>query len=124
MMKFMLITKATKDSEAGRPPDPRLMAAIGKLAEEMAIAGVLVDAAGLAPTSQGTRLRFSGGRLTQSEGPFANPNELMGGYAIVQVTSKGEAIEWSRRFLNAHADVLGPSYSGESEIRELFGPEA
>ena len=120
-MKFMLIVKATKDTEAGAPPDPRLLEAIGKLAQEMFTAGVMVDTAGLAPSSQGVRVRLSRGKLSESNGPFANPSELMGGYAIVDVKSKDEAVEWSKRFWKVHADVLGPSFEGESEVRQIFG---
>src|SRR5499433_189276 len=107
-MKFMLIVKATKDTEMGAPPDPRLLEAIGKLAQEMFTAGVMVDTAGLAPSSQGVRVRLSRGKLSESNGPFANPSELMGGYAIVNVKSQDEAVEWSKRFWKVHSDVLGP----------------
>src|SRR5262245_42122183 len=123
-MKFMLIVKATKDTEAGTPPDPKLLEAIGKLAQEMGEAGVMLDTAGLAPSSQGVRVRLSGGKLIASNGPFTNTPDLVGGYAIVEVQSKAEAVEWSKRFWKVHADVLGPSYEGESEIRQVFGFES
>src|SRR5262245_41423492 len=127
-MRFMLIARATKDSEAGVPPDPRLMAAIGKFAEEMTKAGVMLEMGGLAPSSKGARLRLSGGKVTVTDGPFAEAKELIGGYAIVQVKSKEEAVELARRFLMIHAEVLGPSYVAESEVRLFlepsdFGPE-
>jgi hypothetical protein len=119
-MKFMMIAKATKDSEAGTPPDPRLMAAIGKLAEEMARAGVLVTMGGLAPSSMGARLRLADGKVTITDGPFTEAKEIIGGFAIIDVKSKAEALELARRFWELHADVLGPSYVGEGEVRQLF----
>src|SRR5215470_5578717 len=108
-MKFMMIAYATKDSESGNPPDPRLMAAIGKLSEDMAKAGVLVSTGGLAPSSMGSRVRLSGGKITVTDGPFTESKEIIGGYAIVNTKSKAEALELSRRFWQVHADVLGPS---------------
>jgi hypothetical protein len=121
-MRFMLIAKATKESEAGLPPDPKLIAAIGKLSEDMAKAGVLVDVGGLLPSAAGARVKVSGGKVTVTDGPFAEARELIGGYAIVQTKSKAEAIELSKRFWKIHADVMGPSYEGEGEIRQLFDP--
>ena len=121
-MKFMLIAKADKNSEAGLPPDPKLIAAIGQLAADMAKAGVLVDTGGLLPSSAGARIRLAGGQLTVTDGPFAEAKELIAGYAIVQAKSKEEAIELAKRFWKIHADVLGPSYVGEGEIRQLFDP--
>ena len=121
-MKFMLIANATKESEAGCPPNPELLAAIGKLSEDMAKAGVLVDMGGLAPTSQGARVRLAGGKVTVTDGPFAETKEVLGGYAIVQVKSKEEAVELARRFWEIHAEVLGPSYVGEGEIRRMYEP--
>ncbi len=119
-MRFMLIANATKESEAGIPPRPELMAAIGKLSEEMGKAGVLVGMGGLLPSSTGARVRLSGGKVTVTDGPFSEAKEVIGGYAIVQVSSKKEAIELARRFWQAHADVLGPSYEGGGEIRQMM----
>jgi hypothetical protein len=121
-MRFMLIAKATKDSDAGVPPNPKLIAAIGKLSEDMAKAGVLVDAGGLYPSAKGARIHLSGGKLTVTDGPFAEAKELIAGYAIVQTKSKAEAIELSERFWKIHAEVMGPSYEGEGEIRQLHDP--
>jgi len=122
MMRFMLIAMANKDSEAGCAPSSELMAAIGKLSEDMTKSGTLLEMGGLAPTSKGARLRLSGGKVTVTDGPFAEAKEVIGGYAIVQVESKAEAIELSRRFLQVHADILGPSYQMESEVRQFFNP--
>jgi len=119
-MKFMLIANATKDSEAGAPPDPRLMNAIGKLSEEATRAGVLIGTGGLAPSSMGAKVRLSGGKVTITDGPFAETREIVGGFAIIDVGSMEEAIAFSKRFWQVHADVLGPSYEGGGEIRQLF----
>ena len=121
-MKFMLIAKATKDSEAGVPPDPRLMGAIAKLAEQWTKAGMLLETAGLAPSSMGARMRLAGGKVTVTDGPFAETKELIGGYAIVQVKSKEEAIELAKNFWEIHAEILGASYTAEGEVRQLFEP--
>ena len=118
-MRYMMIVKANKDYEAGVPPKPELMAAVGKMAEEMYRTGRMIDTGGLLPSSQGTRVKVRGGRLNVVDGPFAETKELVGGYAIMEVASREEAIELGKRFMQLHADVLGPSYEGELEIRQL-----
>ncbi|MFN0102006.1 MAG: YciI family protein [Bryobacteraceae bacterium] len=117
----MSLVRATKESEAGLPPNPALMAAIGKLAEEAVSEGVMVGMAGLAPSSKGARVRASGGKVTVVDGPFAEIKELIAGYAILEVNSREEAIEQARRFMQVHLDALGPSYEGECEVRQIFG---
>jgi hypothetical protein len=119
-MQFMMIVKATKDSEAGRPPNPELMAAIAKLAEEASKRGVMVSAGGVQLSSKGTRIRVSGGKTSVIDGPFAETKELVGGFAIFNLQSKEEAIRMGREFMQVHADILGPSYDGELEIRPLM----
>ena len=119
-MRFMLIANATKDSEAGAPPDSRLMTAIGKLSEEAAKSGVLIGTGGLAPSAMGAKVRLSGGKVTVTDGPFTEAREIVGGYAIIEVSSKEEAIAFSKRFWQLHAEVMGPSYEGGGEIRQLF----
>src|SRR5262245_45513331 len=127
-MKYMMIVKADKNSETGRnyemgaPPDPKLMVAIGKHAEEMTRAGVLLETGGLLPSSKGARVRAAAGKLTVTDGPFIESKELIGGYAILQARSKEEAIEMGKAFMKIHLDVLGPSYEGELEIRQMFDP--
>ena len=121
-MRFMMIVKADDNYEAGVPPKPELMAAIGKLSEEMIKAGVLLDMGGLLPSSNGARIHVKQGKLTVTDGPFSEAKELIGGYAILQVKSKEEAIERGRRFMQLHADVMGPSFDGQLEIRQM--PEA
>jgi hypothetical protein len=119
-MRFMMIVKANKDSEAGTPPNPELMAAVAKLAEEATKRGVMVGAGGLLPSSQGARIRVSGGKTSVTDGPFAETKELVGGYAIFDLKSKAEAVQMGTRFMQLHGDILGPSYEGELEIRPLF----
>jgi hypothetical protein len=119
-MKYMMIVKADKNYEAGAQPDPRLMAAIGKHAEEMGKAGILLEMGGLLPSFAGARVRASGGKLIVTDGPFAETKELIGGYAILKAGSKAEAIKLGKDFMQIHVDILGPSYEGELEIRQLF----
>ena len=118
-MRFMMIVKADKNYEAGAPPPPELMAAVGKLSEEMIKAGVLLDTGGLLPTSKGALINVKKGKLTVTDGPFSEAKEVIGGYAILHCKSKEEAIERARRFMQLHADVLGPAYEGELEIRQM-----
>jgi hypothetical protein len=118
-MRFMMMVKADKNYEAGLPPSPELMAAIGKHSEAMMKAGVLLEAGGLAPSSKGARLRLAQGKITATDGPFLETKELIGGYAILQASSRAEAIELGRQFLQLHADVLGPAYEGELEVRQM-----
>jgi len=113
-MRFMVLVKATKDSEAGVMPSEDLLAAMAKFNEEMVKAGVMLDGAGLQPSSKGARVRFSGDKRTVIDGPFAETKELVAGYWIIQVKSKQEAIEWIKRCPNPHRE------DGEIEIRQMF----
>lgn len=122
-MKFMMIAYAHSGSEAGQPPDPRLMAGIGELTEELIGSGAFVDMGGLAPTAMGARAKLSGGKVTITDGPFAEAKEIVGGYVIVDVPSLDDAKEMCRKFWQLHADILGPSYEGGGEIRRLFSSE-
>jgi hypothetical protein len=115
-MRFMIIVKATAMSESGAMPEESLMAAMGTYHEELAKAGVLLDATGLQPSSKGWRIRYSQGQRTVIDGPFAESKELIAGYTLIQVRSREEAMEWARRFpapFGEHAD-------GEIEVRQLF----
>jgi hypothetical protein len=120
-MKFMLMMKASRDYEAGEPPNPELMAAMGPYVEKMAQRGILVETGGLFPSARGTRVSLANDSFTVTDGPFTETKELFGGYAIVEVASKDEAIRLTREFLQLHRDILGPGYAGESEIREMMG---
>lgn len=107
-MRFMVIVKASKESEAGALPDPELLAAMGKYNEELVKAGVMLAGEGLHPTSKGVRVKFSGDKRTVIDGPFAETKELIAGFWLWEVKSKEEAIEWLKRCPNPHA--------GESEM--------
>lgn len=96
-MKFMVILKATKNSEAGVPPTPEQIRTMGNYNEEMAKAGVLLDAVGVHASSKGARVRFSGTKRTVIDGPFTETKELVAGFWIIQVKSRDEAIEWVKR---------------------------
>ena len=121
-MRFMMIVKADPSYEAGRPPDPALLAAGGKLSEKMAKAGVLLQSGGLLPSSKGARVRASGGKLTVTDGPFAETKEIIGGFAILEAASKEEAIRLGKEFMQVHVDVLGQAYEGTLEVRPMFDP--
>src|SRR5258708_1529412 len=118
-MRFMMIVKASKDSEAGIMPSEELLSAMGKYNEELMKAGVLLDLAGLQPSSKGARIQFSGGKRTIIDGPFAETKELIAGYWIIQVKSWEEAMEWAKRAPAPH-----DSQEGEIEIRQYFGLDA
>jgi hypothetical protein len=116
-MRFMILVKATKDSEAGVMPSEHLLTEMGKFNEELVKAGVMLAGEGLHPSSNGARVKFSGGRRTVIDGPFAETKELIAGYWLWQVKSKEEAIEWVRRCPNPHNEDC------EIEIRQVFEPE-
>ena len=120
-MRFLIMHKSNEQNEAGVPPSKELVEEMGKLMEESTKAGVLLAAEGVHPSSKGARVRFSGGKRTVTDGPFAEAKEVVGGYAIYEVASKEEAIEASRRFMELHREHW-PGWEGEIEIRPLFGP--
>jgi len=113
-MRFMVIVKATKDTEAGALPDQKILAEMGKFNEELVKAGVMLAGEGLQPTSKGARVRFSGSKRTVIDGPFTESKELIAGFWLWQVKSLEEAIEWVKRCPNPH-----PGES-EIEIRQVF----
>ncbi len=110
-MRFMVIVKASKESEAGALPDEKILAEMGKFNEELVKAGVMLAGEGLQPSSKGARVRFEGTRRTVLDGPFTETKELVAGYWLWQVRSKEEAIEWLKR---------APFQEGEVEIRQVF----
>jgi len=120
-MKFMIIVKATPDSEAGRFPDDseKLFEAMADYHEQLAQAGVLLDAAGLQPSSKGWRIRYDGERRTVVDGPFIESKELIAGYTLIQVRNRDEALEWARRFPNP----VGKGKAAEIEVRQLYEME-
>ena len=122
-MRFIVMVKATKDSEAGVLPDKKLLADMGKYNEELVKAGVMLAGEGLQASSKGARVRFSGSKRTVIDGPFPEAKELIAGYWLFQVKSLEEAIEWVKRCPNPM-----PNQESEIEIRQVFesddfGPE-
>jgi hypothetical protein len=117
-MRFMLIGNATKESEAGILPKPEAFEAMGKYNEELVKAGILLAAEGLAPSSKGARVKFSGDTRTVIDGPFAETKELIAGFTIIQVKSLEEAIEWVKRAPN-----LSPNGEAVVEIRKVMDLE-
>ena len=116
-MKFMVLVKATKDSESGALPDEKLLTEMGKYNEELVKAGIMLAGEGLHPSSKGARVQFSGTKRTVMDGPFTETKELVAGFWLWQVKSKEEAIEWVKRCPNP---MPGES---EIEIRQIFEPE-
>ncbi len=115
-MRFMIIVKATKDSEAGVMPGEQLIAAMATYHEELAKAGALLDASGLQPSSKSWRIKYLGGRRTVIDGPFAETKELIAGYTLIQTKSREEALAWTKKFPNPTVD----GKEGEIEVRQLF----
>jgi hypothetical protein len=114
-MRFMILIKANKDSEAGVMPDEKLLSDMGKFNEELVKAGIMLDGEGLHPSSKGARVKFSGAKRTVIDGPFPETKELIAGFWIWRVRSKEEAIEWVKRCPNPM-----PNVESEIEIRQIF----
>jgi hypothetical protein len=117
-MRFMTLVKS---AETSAPPPQALMDAIGKLGQEAAGKGVMVEMGGLLPTAMGARVRLAGGRLTVTDGPFTEAKEVIGGYAVYAVKSREEALEWARRFMALHQEHW-KGWEGEIELRQLYDP--
>jgi len=115
-MRFMMIVKASEDSEKGVMPSEELLAEMNKYNEELAKAGVLLDADGLKPTSEGVRIQYSGSKRTVVDGPFAESKELIAGFWLIQAKSLEEAVEWAKKAPNPH----GPNGTTNIEVRPLF----
>ena len=113
-MRFMVMVKATKDSEAGVMPSTELLSEMGKFNEELVKAGVMLAGEGLHPSSKGARVKFKGDKRTVVDGPFTETKELVAGYWLLQVRSKAEAIEWMKRCPNPSGE------EGEIELRQVF----
>jgi hypothetical protein len=114
-MRFMVIVKASKDSEAGVMPSTELLTEMGRYNEELAKSGVLLAGEGLQPSSKGARVKFAGSKRIVTDGPFAETKELIAGFWLIQVKSKAEAIEWVKRAPNPM-----PGTESEIEIRQVF----
>ncbi|HEY2379985.1 MAG TPA: YciI family protein [Terriglobia bacterium] len=118
-MKFMMIVKATKDSEAGVMPSEQMLAAMTAYNQELMNAGVLLDLSGLQPSSRGARIQYSGDKRIVIDGPFAETKELIAGFWLIRVKSKEEAIDWAKRAPNPYGD----GGEGYIEVRRLFEME-
>jgi hypothetical protein len=116
-MRFLSMIRI--DEKTAKPPTERLMNEMGQLIEEWTRSGVLVSTAGLRPTSEGARVRLRGGKLSTVDGPFTETKEVIGGFAILEVKSKEEAIQYTRRFLELHGD----EWDIDCELREMEGPD-
>jgi hypothetical protein len=115
-MRFLIMVKASRDSEAGVMPEEKLIGEMARYHEELAKAGMLLDGSGLHPTSKGWRIKYSGGKRTVTDGPFAETKELLAGYTLIKAKSREEAIEWTRRYPNP----AGEGKDAEIEVRQLF----
>lgn len=113
-MKFMILVKATKDTEAGVMPEEDMLEAMAAYHEELAVAGALVDANGLQPTSRGFRVRYSGDQRSVIDGPFTESKELIAGYTLIETSSREEAVAWAKCFPNPY------NADGEIEVRRVF----
>ncbi len=115
-MRFMIIVKATKDSEASVMPEEKLIAAMASYHEELAKAGLLLDGSGLQSSAKGWRIKYSGKQRSVIDGPFAETKELIAGYTLIQAKSREEALAWTQRFPNP----AGEGKEAEIEVRQLF----
>jgi len=115
-MRFMILVRANAISESGTMPEPDLMAAMATYHEELATAGVLLDASGLQPSARGWRVRYRGGRPQVVDGPFAETKEMIAGYTLIQVPSREAAVEWTRRF----PSPFGSATDCEIEVRQVY----
>ncbi|MEW1860963.1 YciI family protein [Streptomyces sp. NBC_00669] len=118
-MRYMMLVKVDPSKAPAAGPSAEMMTEMGKLIDEMAKAGVLLDTGGLRPAEEGTVLHLSGGKQTVLDGPFTEAKEIVGGYCIVQVKSQEEALEWASRFLSVHDD----EWELSSEIRQIVEPQ-
>jgi hypothetical protein len=117
-MRYIILLRGSQP--AGPPPDS-LMGAIMKLGEEATASGAMIDNAGLAPSAAGARVSLTGGHLSVMDGPFTETKEFIS-YAVYEVRTKEEAVEWASRFMQLHAEHW-PGWEGESEVLKVFGPE-
>ncbi|MCD0481526.1 YciI family protein [Streptacidiphilus sp. ASG 303] len=117
MPRYLSMIRIDEKDVPAEGVSPDLQKRMGELLEEITRAGVMLDTAGLTPSAQGTRLTWSGGRLSSTDGPFTETKEVVGGYAILQAKDKAEALEWTRRFLQVH----GEEWTVSAEVREIDG---
>ena len=115
MPRYLSLVRIDEQNAPAEGPSPELMERMGALLEEVTKAGVMLDTAGLTPTSEGTRVTWSGGKLSYTDGPFTESKEVIGGYALMQCKDKAEALEWTKRFLQVHEDF----WTVTAEVREI-----
>lgn len=115
MPRYLSMVRVDEQNLPSEAPDPAFGERMGALLEEITKAGVMLDTAGLTPTSEGTRITWSGGRFSYTDGPFTESKEVIGGYAITQVKDKAEAVEWTKRFLQCHPE----NWTVTVELREI-----
>ena len=115
-MRFMIMVKGDKNVEAGKMPEEKLIAAMATYHEDLVRAGILLDASGLQPSSKGWRIHYEGAKRIVIDGPFTESKELIAGYTIIQVKSREEALEWTKRFPNP----FGEGSDSEIEVRQMF----
>lgn len=124
-MKHLILVTMERNSEVGRQYEagtlasPQLMTEMGKLIEQLKSSGKLLDVSVLVPQSKSARVRGAAGKVSVTDGPFIESKEIIGGYILVEAESRQEAVEIGRSFMKIHVDVLGPSYEGEMEVRQL-----
>ena len=121
-MRYLMLVTSTRNYEAGQQPDPGLVAAMGKLIGDATKSGKLIETAGLLPSSHATRIRVANGKLSVTDGPFIETKEVIGGYALFNLSSKEEALQLGRDFMQLHVDHLGTAYEGLLEIRPIADP--
>ncbi|MGW0204981.1 YciI family protein [Streptomyces sp. NPDC003233] len=115
MPRYLSLVRIDESAAPAEGPSPELMQRMGELIEEVTKAGVMLDTAGLTPSTQGTRVRWEGGKISVTDGPFTETKEAVGGYAIMQCKDKAEALEWAKRFLQVHEDF----WTVTCEVREI-----
>ncbi|AGP56093.1 MULTISPECIES: YciI family protein [Streptomyces] len=118
MPRYLSMIRVDEQNAPAEGPSPELMERMGELIEEMTKAGVMLDTAGLTPTSDGTRVTWSGGKISCTDGPFTESKEVIGGYALLQAKDKAEALEWTKRFLRVHEEF----WTITCEVREVVEP--
>jgi hypothetical protein len=118
-MRFLMMVMGNSDYEAGKPPSPALMEAIEKLSKQETATGALLQSEGLMPSAYGARVRVARGKVSVTDGPFAEAKEIVGGFAILRAASLEEAKAMGARFMQLHADVLGDGFEGELVVRQI-----
>jgi hypothetical protein len=120
-MRYLMTIRADRNTKAGMPPDPRLMAKVAEMGQKMAKEGKLIATGGLGWSLPSTRISVGAGGMTVTDGPFPETKELIAGFALFEFPTREEAVAQGRLFMQMHADVMGPEYEGTMEIHDVFG---